>query len=93
MKTTTIMIYKFMKALGGQPLHNIGSKLTGAVRVAVTWCLAHIKMNFIHYTIPRKVFVAVVTVIAEQVLVVNMLCIVVVFYKHFITVITLNLYS
>ena len=42
MKTTTIMIYKFMKALGGQPLQNIGSKLTGAERVAVIWCLAHI---------------------------------------------------
>ena len=93
MKTTTITIHKFMKALGGQPLQNILLKPTGADRVAVTWCLAHIYMNFIHYTIPRKVFVAVVTVISEQVLVVNMQCIVVVFYKHFITVITLNLYS
>ena len=71
-KTTIKMIFKFLKALGRQPLQYYGLQFTVTERMASAGSCAHLVVDASHFIFTRQVFVTMGTGETVEMLFVNM---------------------
>ena len=67
------MIFKFLKALGSQPLQYYGLQFTVTEKMASAGSRAHLVVNACHFIFTRKVFVTKGTGKSVEMLFVNVL--------------------